>query len=211
MYRSSRSWIVFGGFQFQPAELAKPALIAMLAALFHERREEALGLRALVEALALASVPMLLILRQPDFGTFMVFVAIVFGVLLVARVRVRYMVALALIGMLSIFGALQLDLFEDYQVARLTSFLDPSADTLGVGYNVNQAQIAVGSGQLSGKGYLQGTQSQLRFLPARHTDFILSVLAEEWGFLGVATVLGIYGLYIVSRAIDRGIRRLASG
>jgi rod shape determining protein RodA len=198
--KASRSWIVFGGFQFQPAELAKPALIVMLAALFHERREEALGLRALVEALGLAAVPMLLILAQPDFGTFMVFVAIVFGVLLLARVRVRYMVALALIGVVSILGAFQLDLFEDYQVARLTAFIDPSADVLGAGYNVNQAQIAIGAGRFTGRGLFQGSQTTLFYVPENHTDFIFTVVGEELGFLGTGLLLGVY-LLLLWRAL----------
>jgi len=198
---ASRSWIVIGSFQFQPAEFAKPALIVMLAALFHERREEALGLRALVEALALAAVPMVLILLQPDFGTFMVFVAIVFGVLLLARVRVRYMVALVVIGLLAIFGALQLGLVQDYQVARLTSFLDPESDQLGAAYNVNQAQIAIGSGQLTGQGLFQGSQTGLSYVPENHTDFIFTVVGEELGFVGSATLLGLYAL-----VLWRGIR-----
>jgi rod shape determining protein RodA len=193
---ASRSWIVFGGFQFQPAELAKPALIVTLAALFHERREEALGLRALLEAVALASVPMLLILAQPDFGTMMVFVAITFGVLLMARVRVRFLVALALLGVLSIFGALQLNIMKDYQVARLTSFLDPEADQLGAAYNVNQAQIAIGSGQFSGQGLFQGSQTTLAYVPENHTDFIFTVVGEELGFLGASVLLALFGLVL---------------
>jgi rod shape determining protein RodA len=193
---ASRSWIVFGGFQFQPAELAKPALIVTLAALFHERREEALGLRALLEAMALAAVPMVLILAQPDFGTMMVFVAITFGVLLMARVRVRFMVALALLGVLSIFGALQLNIMKDYQVARLTSFLDPEADQLGAAYNVNQAQIAIGSGQFSGQGLFQGSQTTLAYVPENHTDFIFTVVGEELGFLGASVLLALFGLVL---------------
>lgn len=193
---ASRSWIVIGGFQFQPAEFAKPALIVMLAALFHERREEALGLRALVEALALAAVPMVLILLQPDFGTFMVFVAIVFGVLLLARVRIRYMIALVVIGLVAIFGALQLGLVQDYQIARLTSFLDPEADQLGAAYNVNQAQIAIGSGQLTGQGLFQGSQTGLSYVPENHTDFIFTVVGEELGFLGSVVLLGLYALVL---------------
>lgn len=193
---ASRSWIVLGGFQFQPSELAKPALIIMLAALFHERREDALGLRALLEAIALAAVPMLLILRQPDFGTFMVFVAIVFGVLLLARVRVRYMVALAVIGILGIVGAFQLGIMQEYQVARLTSFLDASADPLGAAYNVNQAQIAIGSGRFTGQGLLRGSQTSLSYVPANHTDFIYTVIGEELGFLGAAVTLVAFGILL---------------
>ncbi|HVL99699.1 MAG TPA: rod shape-determining protein RodA [Egibacteraceae bacterium] len=193
---ASRAWIVLGGFQFQPAELAKPALILALAALFQERRESALGLRALLEAIGLAAVPMLLILAQPDLGTAIVFVAITFGVLLLARVRVRYLAALALIGVLSIIGALQLDIMEDYQVARITSFLDPSADPQGSGWNVEQAQIAIGSGQLAGQGLFRGSQTALAYVPENHTDFIFTVVGEELGFLGGSLLLGLYALLL---------------
>src|SRR5680860_1400726 len=139
---ASKSWLEVGGLQLQPSELAKPALIVMLAALFHERREEALGLRALLEALALAAVPMGLILLQPDFGTFIVFCAITFGVLLLARVRVRFLVALVLLSLGAFGTVLQSGALEDYQVARLTSFVNPEAADPDDVYNVNQAQIA---------------------------------------------------------------------
>lgn len=199
---ASKSWLVLGGFQLQPSELAKPALIVMLAMLFHERREEALGLRALIEALGIAAAPMLLIMLQPDFGTFMVFVAIVFGVLLLARVKVRYMVAMALIGIAGIVGALQLGIMQEYQVARLTSFLNPDAsDPLGARYNVNQAQIAIGSGQVLGQGLFEGSQTSLSYVPENHTDFIFTVVGEELGFLGSAVMLGAYALLLW-----RGIR-----
>ena len=194
---ASKSWIVIGGFQFQPSELAKPALIVMLAMLFHERREEALGLRALLEALGIAFIPMALIMLQPDFGTFMVFVAIVFGVLLLARVKVRYMVALAVIGVLAILAALQLDIMQDYQVARLTSFLNPeAADPLGARYNVDQAQIAIGSGQLLGQGLFEGSQTALAYVPENQTDFIFTVVGEELGFVGSAFMLAAYALLL---------------
>jgi rod shape determining protein RodA len=193
---ASRAWIVVGGLQFQPAELAKPALIMMLAALFHERREDALGLRALVEALALAAVPMLLIVAQPDLGTAMVFVAITFGVLLLARVRVRYMAALLLIGVATIVGVLQTDALEEYQKARLTAFLDPAGDPRGAAWNVNQAQIAVGSGQITGQGLFNGSQTALAYVPENHTDFIFTVVGEELGFLGASVLLALFGLVL---------------
>jgi rod shape determining protein RodA len=193
---ASRAWIVVGGFQFQPAEIAKPALILMLAALFQERREEALGLRALIEAVVIAAVPIGLILLQPDLGTAIVFVAITFGVLLLARVRVRYMVALGVIGVLAMVGAHQLNVLKEYQVARLTTFLGAETDLQGSDYNVNQAQIAVGSGQFSGQGYLQGSQTALSYVPENHTDFIFTVVGEELGFLGAGLVLGLFGLLL---------------
>jgi rod shape determining protein RodA len=194
---ASRAWIVFGGFQFQPAELAKPALILMLAALFHERREEALGMRALLEAVALAAAPIALILLQPDLGTAIVFVAITFGVLLLARVRVRYMIALAVLGVLSMAGAFQLNILQEYQVERLTTFFNAAeSDLQGAGYNVNQAIIAVGSGQFSGQGLFQGTQTSLGYVPENHNDFIFTVVGEELGFLGGALLLGLYALLL---------------
>ncbi|MGI8574067.1 MAG: rod shape-determining protein RodA [Egibacteraceae bacterium] len=198
----SKAWLVLGGFQFQPSELTKVALIAILAALFHERREEALGLRALIEGLVLAALPMGLILLQPDFGTFMVFIALTFGVLLIARVRVRFMVALAVIGVLAVAGAWQLELVKDYQVERLNAFLNPDeADDLGALYNVNQAQIAIGSGKLGGKGLFEGSQTALNYVPYNHTDFIFTVVGEETGFLGALVLLGAFGLLL-----SRGIR-----
>ena len=193
---ASRAWMVVGGFQFQPAEIAKPALILMLAALFHERREEALGFRALVEAVALASAPILLILLQPDLGTAIVFVAITCGVLLMARVRIRYMAALVLIGITAMLGAYQLEILQDYQLARLTTFLGATEDLQGTGYNVNQAQIAVGSGGFTGQGFAEGSQTTLGYVPENHTDFIFTVIGEELGFVGGVLLLAIYGLLL---------------
>src|SRR5680860_32628 len=193
---ASKSWLEVGGLQLQPSELAKPALIVMLAALFHERREEALGLRALLEALALAAVPMGLILLQPDFGTFIVFCAITFGVLLLARVRVRFLVALVLLS-LGAFGAvLQSGALEDYQVARLTSFVNPEAADPDDVYNVNQAQIAIGAGQLVGQGLFNGSQTTLSYVPENHTDFIFTVVGEETGFLGAALLLAAFAVLL---------------
>jgi rod shape determining protein RodA len=192
----SKAWLVIGGFQFQPSELAKVSLIVMLATLFHERREDSLGLRALVEALAIAAVPMALILLQPDFGTFLVFVAIVFGVLLLARVRVRYMVALAVLGMAAFFVMLQSEMLADYQVARLTSFINPDAADPDDIWNVNQAQIAIGSGQLIGQGLFEGSQTKLAYVPENQTDFIFTVVGEELGFFGSAIMLGLFALLL---------------
>ena len=192
----SQAWLVIGGFQFQPSELAKVSLIVMLATLFHERREESLGMRALVEALAIAALPMLLILLQPDFGTFLVFVAIVFGVLLLARVRLRYMVALAVIGIAAFVVMLQSNTLEDYQVARLTSFINPDAADPDDIYNVSQAQIAIGSGQFAGQGLFEGSQTKLSYVPENQTDFIFTVVGEELGFLGSSVLLALFALLL---------------
>ena len=193
----SRAWIQLGGLQFQPAELAKVTLIVLLAAIFHERKEATLGLRALVEGLAVAALPMLVILLQPDFGTFLVFVAIVFGVLLLARVRVRYIVALACIGLLAFGAILASDALADYQRDRLTAFVNPdAADPEGSAFNVNQAQIAVGSGQLLGQGLFQGTQTTLNYVPANQTDFIFTVVGEETGFAGSLVLISLFGVLL---------------
>jgi rod shape determining protein RodA len=216
--KGTKAWIVVGGFQFQPSEFAKVALILALAGLFHARREDALGLRALVEAVVLAALPMALILAQPDFGTFTVFVAIVCVMLLLARVKVRYLVALVAMGLLAIFGAWRLDLVEDYQIQRLTTFLNPdSADAQASYWNVAQAQIAVGSGQLVGQGLFRGSQAALGYVPENHTDFIFTVVAEETGFLGSMVLLGAYalllarGLRIAAMSRDRFGTLLAGG
>ena len=192
----SRAWLDVGPVRLQPSELAKPALIVMLAALFHERREEALGLRALVEALALAAVPMGLILLQPDFGTFIVFCAITFGVLLLARVRVRYLVALVVLSVMAFAALLWSGALEDYQVARLTSFVNPEAADPDDLYNVNQAQIAIGAGQLLGQGLFEGSQTTLAYVPENHTDFIFTVVGEETGFVGATALLGAFAVLL---------------
>ena len=192
----AKAWLVLGPVQFQPAELAKVTLIVVLASHFHEYREEALGLQALLEALAFAALPMALIMLQPDFGTFVVFVAIVFGVLLMARVHVRYLAALVLLGVLAVVLALQLGLLEDYQIDRLTAFLDPEGADPAVVYNVNQAQIAIGSGQFLGQGLFQGTQTNASFVPENQTDFIFTVVGEQTGFLGSIVVLGLFGVVL---------------
>lgn len=214
----ARAWFVLGPLQFQPAELAKVSLIVVLAAHFHEYREEALGLRALVEALAFAAAPMLLILLQPDFGTFVVFVVITFGVLLMARVHVRYLIALVILGALASFAALQLGIVKEYQLDRLTAFLNPeAADAQGAGYNVTQATIAVGSGQFFGQGLFAGSQTAQGFVPENHTDFIFTVVGEQTGFAGSALMLLLFavllwrGLRIAALSRDTFGTLLAAG
>ncbi len=150
-------------------------------------------------AVAIVAVPMVLVAVEPDMGGAAMYAPLLAGMLLVAGVRVRLLVTAVLIGLVLGSGIWTFGM-KPYQRQRVLTFLPPETDPLGAGYQVRQSKIAVGSGELLGKGYMQGTQSQLRFLPARHTDFILAVLAEEWGFLGVAAVLGLYALYISSAA-----------
>ncbi|MGH9360624.1 MAG: rod shape-determining protein RodA, partial [Thermoanaerobaculia bacterium] len=195
----AKSWFEIGPGQIQPSEFAKLATVLFLARFLAGLNRRVLELPQIAAALGIVAVPMALVVVEPDMGGAALFVPLVAGMLLVAGVRVRLLGSAALL-VLVLGGAIWTFGMRDYQRQRVVTFLQPESDPLGAGYQVRQSKIAVGSGQLTGKGYLQGTQSQLRFLPARHTDFILAVLAEEWGFLGVATVLGFYGLYIVSAA-----------
>lgn len=195
----ARCWFEFGPWQVQPSEFAKLATALFLARFLAGLNRRVLDLKQIAAAVALVALPMLFIVVEPDMGGAAMFVPLIVGMLLIAGVRVRLLLISALLVL--VFGAGVWSFgMKAYQRQRVMTFLQPDTDPLGAGYQVRQSKIAVGSGELLGKGYMQGTQSQLRFLPARHTDFILSVLAEEWGFLGVATVIGLYILYIVSAA-----------
>lgn len=209
-------WLVFGGLRFQPSELAKLATVLLLTRYLASFNSQYLGWRQVFMAGAIVAPPMTLIVFEPDLGGALLFVPVLVAMLLVAGVRLRLMVVIGLVTLL-VGGALWHFGLQDYQKERVQAFLQPEADPLGSGYQLRQSKIAVGSGQLTGRGYLQGTQSQLRFLPERHTDFIFAVLAEEWGFLGVLSILGLYGLLmsravrIATRARDRAGILLVSG
>jgi rod shape determining protein RodA len=192
-------WFRIGPWQFQPSELAKLATILFLARYLSGLNRRILDLPQILVAAAIVGVPMVLVLVEPDLGSAMMFAPILIGMLLVAGVRVRVMLVAALAAVVLAAGMWSFGM-KGYQRQRVLTFLSPENDPLGAGYQVRQSKIAVGSGEMTGKGYMQGTQSQLRFLPVRHTDFILSVLAEEWGFLGVVTVLALYVLYVASAA-----------
>jgi rod shape determining protein RodA len=204
----ARSWFSFGGFGGQPAEFAKLATALALASYLAAANGKSLSIQRTVGAVGITLAPMVLIVLQRDMGTAAMFVPLMAGMLLVAGLRgkvvlVGVMLVLAIAGAAWTFG------MHDYQKQRVITFLSPGSDPLGAGYQLQQSKIAVGSGELMGNGYMQGTQSQLRFLPARHTDFVIAVLAEEWGFIGVATVLFLYsicflnGAEIATRARDR--------
>jgi rod shape determining protein RodA len=149
----------------------------------------------LLGAAAIVALPVGLVALQPDLGGALMFVPMVAGMALVAGLRARLLIAGGLLLLVLGAGIWTFGMRE-YQRARVLTFLSPDSDPLGSGYQLRQSKIAVGSGGLLGKGYRQGTQSQLRFLPARHTDFVFAVLAEEWGFLGVTAVLGLFVLYL---------------
>ncbi len=192
------NWIQIGPWQFQPSEFAKLATALFLARYLAGLNARVLELRQIVIASLIVGVPMVLVAVEPDMGGALMYSPLVAG-LLVAGVRMRLLVTAALIALVLGAGVWAFGM-KPYQRQRVLTYLQPESDPLGAGYQVQQSKIAVGSGKLVGKGYMQGTQSQLRFLPARHTDFVLAVLAEEWGFVGVLTVLGLYVLYIRSAA-----------
>jgi rod shape determining protein RodA len=193
------NWIQIGPWQFQPSEFAKLATALFTARYLAGLNMRYLGLRQIFTAALIVGVPIVLVAIEPDMGGAAMYTPLLAGMLLVAGIRPRLLITAALLALVLGAGVWTFGM-QGYQRQRVLTFLYPESDPLGAGYQVRQSKIAVGSGELLGKGYMQGTQSQLRFLPARHTDFILAVLAEEWGFLGVITVLGLYALYIRSAA-----------
>jgi rod shape determining protein RodA len=215
----SQRWIVLGGFQLQPSEIAKVAVLVAVAALLHERKGE-WTLPTVVIAIVLTLVPMGLIFLQPDLGTSIVFAWLLAVLLLVGGVRAPYLVALAVGAALVITLAVTQDgLLDTYQVDRLTAFAragDPSLDRT-LRFQTEQSVIAIGSGQVFGKGLFDGTQTALAFVPENHTDFIFTVIGEEFGFLGASIVLALFlvliwrGLRIAVLAKDTFGTLLAAG
>jgi rod shape determining protein RodA len=192
--RGTQAWFQIGAFQLQPAELAKVAVILAVAAVL-AGSETPLKARRLFLALLLFAVPAGLIMLQPDLGTALVFVAIAMGMLLVAGARPRHIVILSAVGVVAVVGVLSSDLLQDYQRDRLSVFLDQNDAALTPeNWNLDQSKAAIASGGTSGKGLFEGTQTRLGFVPEQHTDFIFTALGEEMGFVGSATVLGLFAL-----------------
>ncbi|HSG32428.1 MAG TPA: rod shape-determining protein RodA [Thermodesulfobacteriota bacterium] len=187
----ARSWLSLGGaVNIQPSELTKLAVIFVLAKFYHDDFYEGLySVSELVKPFLMAVIPIVLIALQPDMGTAFIVTLIALSIILFAGVKTKHIILLTICGSL-LFVPLWGYILKDYQKTRIKAFLDPSLDPLGSGYHATQSKIAIGSGKLSGKGFTQGTQTQLRFLPEQHTDFAFSVIAEEWGFLGsIFTIL----------------------
>jgi rod shape determining protein RodA len=196
----SRRWIDLQVFNLQPSEFAKATIALVLAKLFGESRRGALTQADLVIAGAISAVPLLLIARQPDLGTAVTLLPAAFAIAFVAGLPMRIIGIVTLAAVLAAPVAWKFAL-QDYQKERIETFLDPSQDAKGAGYQQIQAQITVGSGGLWGKGFFKGTQGQLRFLPESNNDFIFSVLAEEQGFVGVLVALGLY-LFVILRSLE---------
>jgi rod shape determining protein RodA len=208
----ARRWLQLGPIQIQPSEFAKLAVILALARWFHEDKTDTdterngYSLQRLWQPFVMLLVPVALTLKQPDLGTAMLIAAIAFSCILFAKVRWKALTILGIVGVIGVTVAFTgiptqhgtKQILKDYQRKRLLTFLNPEGDALGAGYHANQSMIAVGSGQLSGKGWGQGTQTQLSFLPEQHTDFIFSVWAEEQGFLGGMALLALYFVLLLS-------------
>jgi len=192
----ARRWIDLGPFNLQPSEFSKMVLALVLAKFYGENRRQAPSGADLLVGVGLLALPLLVIAQQPDLGTAVTLVPVYLAVVYAAGLPVRILGAIALAGVLVAPVAWQFAL-KDYQKQRVLTFIDPSKDTRGAGYQQIQARITVGSGGLWGKGFQKGTQGQLRFLPVAHNDFIFSAWAEEQGFKGVIVALGLYLLIIV--------------
>ena len=210
--KGAQRWLDLGVIRFQPSEMVKLAVPLMIAWYLAEKRLPPTWQRLGVAAVMII-VPVLLIAKQPDLGTSLLVASAGIFVLFLAGISWRLMGALMVAGAAA--APVAWYLMRDYQRQRVLTFLDPENDPLGAGYHIIQSKIAIGSGGLYGKGWLNGTQSQLDFLPERHTDFIFAVLSEEFGLIGVLMMLGLYlfiiarGLYIATRAQDTFTRLLA--
>jgi rod shape determining protein RodA len=204
-----RSWIRLGAFQFQPAELTKIATALLVAYLFENEDDVRLRLSAFAKLGAIVGVPVALIFLQPDLGLALTLLPLLAVGFFFGGLPWRGWVAIALVVAAVAGGAWFF--LKDYQKQRIATFLNPDQDTLKAGYQVRQSKIAVGSGGFSGKGFRSGTQSQLRFLPVQHTDFIFAVVAEEWGFLGVIFVLGLFAALVLRCLKLAGVARDRGG
>ena len=216
----AKAWIALpGGFQIQPAELAKIAIIIGMSMILSERSHDSDGptSRDVLQSLAVAASPVALIIMQPDMGTVLIISAAVVTIVAVSGVPARWVTALLLLAVLGGFVAIKAGVVSEYQVNRLQTFVDPSADTQGAGYQLRQARITVGSGGLLGTGLFNGPQTNGRFVPEQQTDFIFTVAGEELGFIGSGAILILYlillmrGFSIARRTNDPFGRLVCTG
>jgi rod shape determining protein RodA len=196
----ARAWINLpGGFQIQPAELAKISIIIGMSMILSERSHDSNEPRSkdVLQALAIAAIPVLLIIAQPDMGTILIIAAAVVTIIAVSGAPARWVVGLLLLAVLGGFVAVKAGVISEYQVNRLQTFVDPNADTQGAGYQLRQARITVGSGGLLGTGLFNGPQTSGRFVPEQQTDFIFTVAGEQLGFLGSGFILILYLILLI--------------
>lgn len=218
----ARRWVELFGLNFQPSEIAKLGIVLVLARIFSQRQSYARSyfsgtsfVQELLIPILITLLPVGLIFLQPDLGTALLFIPVFFAMLIVGGAKIKYILSLFILMILSV--PVGWHFLKPYQKDRLMVFLNPNVDPLGAGYTVIQSKIAVGSGGFLGKGWLAGTQNQLNFLPERHTDFIFSVIGEEWGFLGAMLLLLLYAaliyylLLIAFQSKDKFAKYLSSG
>lgn len=208
--RGSKRWIELGGFQLQPSEFGKLLFVLALAGFLADRARRVQEPKVVLQTLGLALVPVLLVFKQPDLGTALVYSAAVAACLFIAGIRWSHLAVLASLAALVIASVVWflpgagIEVLEPYQTARLTGFTNPDSDPAGTTYNVTQSITAVGSGGLNGRGVEGATQTRLDYLPEHHTDFVFAALAEQRGFFGAALLLGLYLL-----VVWRGLRVIA--
>ncbi|WP_439577933.1 rod shape-determining protein RodA [Elioraea sp.] len=214
--KGAQRWLDVGGFQLQPSELMKILLVIALARWFHRASLERVGNPLfLIPPLVAIAIPVGLILKQPNLGNAVI--TLVVGGAVFFAAGVRWWKFAGVIGLVAAAAPIAYERLHDYQRQRILTFLDPESDPLGAGYHVIQSKIALGSGGMLGRGFLQGTQSQLNFLPEKQTDFIFTMLAEEWGFAGAASVMALnllvvlYGLAIALACRHQFGRLVAAG
>ena len=211
----AQRWIQLGPISLQPSEFSKLIMIISLADMLDKKNGRLYSFKDLVPIFVYVALPFLLVLKQPDLGTSLVFLAILFGMIFVAGIRTKHLMIIFAAG--AAFMPIFWHFLKDYQKKRLTVFIDPNVDPLGSGYHIIQSKIAIGSGMLFGKGLFAGTQSQLNFLPENHTDFIFAVIGEELGFVGGVFILMLYfillyrGIKIAGLARDNFGTLLATG
>ncbi|MDO8518506.1 MAG: FtsW/RodA/SpoVE family cell cycle protein [bacterium] len=203
--KGAKSWLSLGGLGIEPIEFVKLALIIALAKYFSRRHIEIRNIRHILVSGAYAGIVFILVALQPDFGSAIIIFLLWLGMVLFSGLSRKHLLAIFLLGAMA-FAGLWMFGFHDYQKQRILTFINPMGDIRGAGYNAYQSTIAVGSGQLLGKGIGYGTQSKLRFLPEYQTDFIFAAFAEEWGFVGVGMVFALFGVIFwrVLRAAARG-------
>lgn len=211
----AQRWIAIGPLKIQPSEFAKIAIVLMLAFYLSWNNSNKDTISYIFYAFVISGVPLLLIVKQPDLGTALVCVPTIFVMLFASGARIKYLLTIVCVGFMTM--PLGWFVLKEYQKDRIRVFINPEQDPLGSGYTIIQSKIAIGSGSLWGAGWLGGTQTRLKFLPERHTDFIFSVIGEEWGFVGVVCVLCMFffifrrGLRIATIARDLYGRLVAVG
>lgn len=193
VFKGAQSWFNFGAFSFQPTDPIKLVVILILAKYFSRRHIEIANIRHIIVSGFYVFVIFFLVFLQPDFGSAIIIFFLWLGMVLISGISKKHLLAVFFIGLVS-FAGLWLFVFQPYQKDRIKTFINPLTDIRGTGYNAYQSTIAVGSGQIFGKGIGYGTQSKLQFLPEYQTDFIFAAFAEEWGFLGVMLLFVLYGI-----------------